>query len=184
MRDYARILVQGFACNYARVGFLQAGNLGGRTKPRWPEFELMSDYNDHAIAHKFNGEDGAGSDGLSRAVALRDCINLQTAYNTLFAETLDLLAATPDADGSRMLDNTLVVFIRQMGVNHNDRRLLWLLAGGANLGVRGGRYRRLNLDSPYRFVNDLHVTLAHKMGVTDVESFGYEEQNRSPLSLG
>jgi hypothetical protein len=109
MQDYSRILTQGMACGYTRVGFLQLGNLGGQLRPRWPELDCVSDYRDHAINHKFGGETGAGSDGLSMDTAIPLGINLQKAYNTMLATLLDELAATPDVDGSPMLDHTIVV---------------------------------------------------------------------------
>jgi hypothetical protein len=182
MQDYSRIMAQGMACGYTRVGFVQVGNLGGQLRPRWPELDCVSDYRDHAINHKFGGEAGAGSDGLSMDTAIPLGVNLQKAYNTFLATLLDELAATPDVDGSPMLDHTIVVHCKQMGENHDKNRLFWVMAGGRALGVRGGRALRLGAESHY--VNDLHVALARKMGVMDMESFGTASLNRTPLDLG
>jgi hypothetical protein len=184
IQDYSRILVQGMACGFARVGFIQLGNLGGELTPRWPELDCVSDYRDHAINHKFVGEDGAGSDGLSMDTAIPLGVNLQKAYATMMAQLLDELAATPDVDGSPMLDHTIVVHAKQMGENHDRNRLFWVVAGGRALGVRGGRCLRLTDDAPYRHINDLHVSIAQRMGLGDVEEFGTPEANREPIDLG
>jgi len=183
MRDYARIMVQAMACGYTRVGFLQTGNLGGGVRASWPEFDLVSSYGDHAINHKFVGSGGAGSDGLTEAEAIPLGIKLQKMYNTLLAELLDQLAATTDTDGRPMLENTLVLHVKQMGENHNKARLFWILAGGQNLGVRTGRFLRLEGTSPWRYVNDLHVSLCQLFGLTDVTEFGLSMHNRRPIDL-
>jgi len=183
MRDYSRIMVQSLVCGYTRVGFLQTGNLGGGYRPSWPEFGISTTYSDHAIAHKFVGEAGAGSDGLSQAAAIPLGLNVQKAYNTLFAELIEQLSTTMDTDGSPMIDNTIVLHVKQMGENHNKERLFWIMAGGANLGIRTGRFIRLPSTSPYRYVNDLHVALCHAMGVTDVDQFGLSTMNHGPLDL-
>ncbi len=182
MRDYSQIMVQAFACGYTQVGFLQFGNLGGNHRPQWSEFDAVTTYSDHAIAHAFQGVEGAGSAGLSRAEGIRLGVNVQRFYNAMIAETIQRLADTTDVDGSRMLDNTIVLHIKQMGENHNRRRLFWMVAGGRNLGVRGGRYVRLPSDRHY--YNDLHVALCHKMGLEDVATHGDASQNRGPLDLG
>ena len=183
IRDYSRIMTQGLACGYTQVGFIQCGNLGGSLTPRWPEFDAVSDYKDHAIAHKFGNESGAGSDGLAQSVAVRLGVNLQLAYNSLFAELLDRLAETPDVDGSRLLDNTIVLHVKQFGMNHDKRQLFWIMAGGSALGVRTGRYLRVGLGSPYTYYNDLHVALCNAMGLADVETFGEVAYCRGPLDL-
>ena len=182
-QDYSRILVQGMACGYTRVGFIQLGNLGGELTPRWPELDCVSDYRDHAINHKFVGEDGAGSDGLSMDTAIPLGVSLQKAYSTMIATLLDELAATPDVDGSPMLDHTIVVHAKPMGENHDRNRIFWTIMGGRALGIRGNRAIRLEAASPYRYVNDLHVTLARLMGVA-LPEFGLPSLNRDPIDLG
>jgi hypothetical protein len=184
MRDYSRIMVQALACGYTRVGFLQWGNLEGNFTPNWPEFDAVSGYRDHAIAHKFMNDEGAGSDGLTQATAIPLGLNLQRAYNTVFAELLDGLRSTLDVDGRPLLDNTLVVHVKPMGVNHDIRRLFWYVAGGRALGVRPGRFVRLERREPYRYYNDLHVAIAQAMGLSDVTSFGEPGLNRAPIDLG
>ena len=189
MRDYGRTMVQALACGYTRVGFIQQGNLGGsRIRPRWPGLGLETTYNAHAIAHKFEDTTGAGSDGLAQRDAIRLHLGMQELTWTMFGELLDQLAATPDTDGSRLLDNTIVLQVCPMSWNHNRQRFFWMVAGGRNLGIRGGRFVRLELNGSNRrqgrrYVNDLHVAIAQRMG-TSIRSVGLAEQNRSPIDLG
>ena len=184
MRSYIQTLVQGLRCGYTRIGFLQAGNLEGSMRPQWDEFGVRTSYNEHAINHKFVGESGAGSDGLSRADAIRLGVNLNRAYNSLQADLLDALAETPDVDGSPMLDHTMVLQVKPMGRNHDSRHLFWTLAGGSALGIRSGRFLRLDRGGNKHYINDLLVAIAQKMGATEIRSFGRGSQNRTPLALG
>ncbi|MEM9194122.1 MAG: DUF1552 domain-containing protein [Myxococcota bacterium] len=179
IRDYNRIMVQAMACGYNQVGFVQLGNLEGGLVPNWAEFDLSTTFRDHAIAHKFGGMSGAGSDGLSQNQARQLAIKCQKAYNALFADLITRLRDTPDVDGSPMLDHTIVVHIRPMGRNHENRRMLWIAAGGSALGVNTGRFLRLT-DTK---VNDLHVTLCNKMGLTEVTTFGRNNENNGPVNL-
>ena len=190
MRDYGRTMVGAMACGYTRVGFIQWGNLSGsKFKPRWADLGLESGYNMHAISHKFEDMEGAGSDGLSQSEAIRLHLGTQEMTWTVFAELLDQLASTADTDGSRLLDNTIVMQICPMSWNHGRQRYIWMVAGGRNLGVRGGRFVRLPLNSSNekqgrRYVNDLLVSVAHKMGVTSLDRIGDAGQNQEPLDLG
>ena len=58
----------------------------------------------------------------------------------LFAALLDRLKTTQDADGSALLDNTLVVFGSGIRTGHNRRNVPILLAGGRQHGVRQGQH--------------------------------------------
>lgn len=190
MRDFGRTMVGALSCGYTRVGFVQWGNLSGSNfKPQWSDLGLTSSYNMHAISHKFEDIEGAGSDGLSQAEAIRLHMGTQEMTWTVFAELLDQLAATPDTDGSRLLDNTIVMQMCPMSYNHGRQRWIWMVAGGRNLGVRGGRFMRLPLNpgnskQGRRYVNDLLVSVAHKMGVTSLDRIGDASQNDAPLDLG
>ncbi len=184
IRSYMTTMTQAMACGYTQVGFIQVGNLEGSTKPRWDEFGISTNYNEHAISHKFMGEDGAGSDGLSRADAIQLAVRTQRAYASLIAELLDQLEATPDVDGTPMLRNTIVLHVKPMGRNHDRNHLFWQVFGGQNLGIRTGRFLRLSRDGGSdHHINDLHVALAQAMGATGITQFGLPGQNRSALDL-
>ena len=82
-----------------------------------------------------------------------------------------------------MLDNTVVVHVKPMGKNHNRHQLMWIVAGGRNLGIRAGRFVRYP-DGEGPHINDLHTGLCQLMGLNDVTSFGRASLNQGPLSLG
>ncbi|MEM9188340.1 MAG: DUF1552 domain-containing protein [Myxococcota bacterium] len=181
IRDYNQVMVHALACGFTRVGFVQLGNLEGSLRPRWSaDYGLDANFTDHAISHKFAGRTGAGSDGLSEARARDLGVQLQVAYNDLFADLLTRLRETPDVDGSPLLDNTVVVHVKPQGQNHSTSNIMWLVAGGKNLGIRGGRFLRVD----GRHHNDFHVALAQTVGLSDVTSFGRGDHNTAPLELG
>jgi hypothetical protein len=185
IRDHSAIVARALACGFTNVASIQCGSFGGSFYPDWSEYGLSTSYKDHAIAHAFQGIEGAGSDGLSRAAAVGLGVGVQVAYNDLFANLLDELAALEDVDGSRVLDNTLVVHAKPMGQNHDSRKLLWIVAGGRNLGVRGGRFTVVgDGDRNVRHINDLHTSILQAIGLTDEDSFGEPSCNDSPISLG
>lgn len=183
VRDQSDVIVQALACGWARVATLQFGNFGGSVRASWPNDGVDSSYKCHAIAHAFAGIDGAGSDGLSRAEGVGLGLDMETFFNQLHAELLTKLQNTLDVDGSPMLDNTLVVIPRTMGVNHDDRVTLWMTVGGKNLGVQGGRFLTVgDGDDNKRYYNDMHVGICEAMGLPD-DSFGDEAFMSEPVSL-
>jgi len=135
-----------------------------------------------AISHKFGGGSGAGSDRLAREDAVRWGLESRTAYAAMLARLLQRLATTDDVDGRPMLEHTIVVHVKQMGVNHDAHRLLCLVAGGGALGVRGGRYLEVGSEGTPRYINDLWTTVCQSMGVR-TEAFGDERYCTEPLRL-
>jgi hypothetical protein len=87
----------------------------------------------------------------------------------LFTEFLQKLAATPDGDGT-LLDNTVYVYGSGMGNPslHDHVNLPILVAGGANVGMRGGRHIRYETG---KSLANLHLTLLDKIGVP-MDEFG------------
>ncbi len=87
---------------------------------------------------------------------------------SLFAEFLQKLQATPEADGS-LLDHCLYLYGSGMGNPnvHDHRNLPILVAGGAAGKMRGGRHLKFDQLTP---LANLHLTLLDKVGVP-LESF-------------
>jgi hypothetical protein len=87
---------------------------------------------------------------------------------SLFAEFLEKMAATREADGS-LLDHSLYLYGSGMGNPnvHDHLNLPIIVAGGAAGNMRGGRH--IKFDKPTPLAN-LHLTLLNKVGVR-VESF-------------
>jgi hypothetical protein len=91
---------------------------------------------------------------------------------------LDKLAATTEADGSNMLDNTLLLWGNELGVGntHDYKNIPWLLAGGASY-FKMGRSLQFK-DLPH---NNLLVSVCNAMGFDDVTTFGIPGVCTGPL---
>jgi hypothetical protein len=183
VRDHSEIIVQALSCGWGRIATLQLGNFGGGYVPNWPDLGIETTYKCHSIAHAFQGVEGAGSDGLAQGTAVGLGLQLERIFSGIVADILDKLAAVPDADGQTLLDNTLVVVVRPQGINHDDNMLLWMIAGGSGVNVRGGRFLQVgDGDSNKRLFNDVLVGIARSMGVA-MDSFGAAEYNDDPVSF-
>jgi hypothetical protein len=103
---------------------------------------------------------------------------------SLFAEFLEKLAATPEADGT-LLDHVLYLYGSGMGNPnvHDHTNLPILVAGGAAGRMHGGRHLRYAQPTP---LANLHLTLLDKVGV-ELESFadsqGKVDELFQPLSM-
>ena len=82
---------------------------------------------------------------------------------SLFADFLQKLKATPEGDGT-LLDHTVYVYGSGMGNRnmHDHLNLPILVAGGARVGMKGGRHIRYKKAKP---LANLHLTLLDKVGV-------------------
>jgi hypothetical protein len=103
---------------------------------------------------------------------------------SLFAEFLEKLKATPEADGS-LLDHVLYLYGSGMGNPnlHDHQNLPILVAGGAAGRMRGGRHIRYDKPTP---LANLHLTLLDKVGVrldSFADSNGQVDELFDPLSI-
>ena len=82
---------------------------------------------------------------------------------SLFAEFLEKMQATPEADGT-LLDHSLYMYGSGMGDpdKHDHSNLPIVVAGGAAGKMRGGRHIRYEKPEP---LSNLHLTLLNKVGV-------------------
>ena len=100
-----------------------------------------------------------------------ECVDIDPAkvakinqfHVSLFAEFLQKLQATPEANGS-LLDHVLYLYGSGMGNPnvHNHLNLPIIVAGGAAGNMRGGRHIRYEEATP---LANLHLTLLDKVGV-------------------
>jgi len=103
---------------------------------------------------------------------------------SLFAEFLQKLRDTPEADGS-LLDHVLYLYGSGMGNPnlHDHTNLPILVAGGAAGNMQGGRHLRYDETAP---LANLHLTLLDKVGVrldSFADSDGRVDELFEPLSL-
>jgi Protein of unknown function (DUF1552) len=78
-----------------------------------------------------------------------------------FAYFLDRLTSIREGD-SRLLDNTMTLFGSATSTTHNARNYPTILAGGANMGLRHGRFFRHETERP---LGDLYVTMLKSYGI-------------------
>src|SRR5262245_50574609 len=78
-----------------------------------------------------------------------------------FAYFLDRLTSIHEGE-SRLLDNTMALFGSATSTTHNARNYPTILAGGANLGLRHGRFFKHETERP---LGDLYVTMLNRYGI-------------------
>ncbi len=184
-RDHASIITQAFACGHSRVATLQLGSLGGdRVRPLWPELGVNTNHTEHAICHEFAGTNPVGgTNPIDETLAIQLGLQKERAFSRLYADVLDMMETTLDIDGTPLLENTLVIYVRPFGQNHNASNVLWIAAGGAGVNVSGGRFLDVGgAGDPLRYYNDVLTTVCNTMGY-DVDGFGDPDYCGTPIDL-
>jgi hypothetical protein len=152
------ILVAAAACDLSRVLSLQWTHTVSPTIFSW----AGASEGHHELSHK----DDSNAPGVAAFVQAERWVSEQ------FAAFLDLLKATPEADGSgTLLDTSTVVWVKELGDSrlHDFKAVPFILAGGGNGYWNTGRY--LKLDAvPHQ---KLLVALAQSMGI-QMQSFGVD----------
>ena len=150
MFDLQRLAFQG---DITRVtSFQLAREASTRT---YPEIGVPEPH--HPITHHGGNEN-----------KLKKVAKINQFHVSLFAEFLESLSQTPEADGT-LLDHSLFLYGSGMGDpdKHDHTNLPILVAGGAAGKMRGGRHLRYEKPEP---LANLHLTLLNKIGVP-LESF-------------
>jgi hypothetical protein len=119
--------------------------------------------NHHDLSHE----------GDSNAGAVESIIEINTWYARQYAHILQRLSEVPEGDGT-MLDNTLVVWVNELGKgnSHTLRNVPFVLGGNVKNDdgtphFRTGRYVQFDGDNTSH--NDLWVSLCQAYGIeTDV----------------
>ncbi len=125
--------------------------------------------NHHAISHDWQGTQGFEEYGL-----------IHTWYAEQLAYLLDKLSSYPEGDGT-LLDNTMVFWGSEIGesTQHDLTRMPYMLAGGRNRGLGGGRV--VDYTASPKDNNQLLVTLGKLMGADEMEQFGDPSGATGPL---
>ncbi len=162
------IMIESLRCGARSVGVLQFGD-GGQYfgRPDITEYGVTINKHEHAdLQHNVDGE-------------LPDSIKLERVYYRMFGDFLDKMKAAKDAQGAPLLDSTVVLWVKSLGLRHGTREMFYMLAGGANSGItKLGKFE----DPGDRYVNDLLVSLTDVMG-HPIDQFGAPNMNNSPISL-
>ncbi len=149
---------------------------------RIASFQLRIADNDNSL-YPWVGLDSGGHHTLSHDSAAATQATLAQVYHWYsqrFAYLLDRLAATPDVDGTSLLDNTFVIWGSELGRawDHDISNVPFIFAGGAAGKLQGGRY--LTVSSPRH--NRVLVSACHAMGVMDVDEYGSLDNDVGPLA--
>lgn len=133
--------------------FMMARELSQRI---YPKIDCLDPH--HALSHHRN-------EPLLMAANAR----LQTYHYSLFAKFVQKLAETPDGDGS-LLDHSLLLYGSGMSDSnlHSHHEVPLVVVGGGAGTVKGNRHIAYPKLTP---IANLHVALAHKMGL-DIQNFG------------
>ena len=111
---------------------------------------------------------------------LRQLTIIELYYTRQFAQFLDRLKATRDADGRPLLDSTVVMFGSGMGnaSSHSSRNLPIMVAGG---GFKTGQHHRFDRHGrDGRPLCDLYVSILQQLGV-ETDRFSTSTGNLNEL---
>jgi len=105
-----------------------------------------------------------------RPERIQDFAKINKYHVSLVPYFLERLKRTPDGDGT-LLDNTLMVYGSPMGNPnvHNHKRCPLFLAGKAAGQLKGGLHVKAPDGTP---MANVFLSMAHMLGMTDIESFG------------
>jgi hypothetical protein len=135
-----RMAVMALACDLSRVVLLQYGRPGAQHRFSWlgPEFNSDPDNGPNDSTAGIHGLAHNESNPASRAKLVR----CHAWYATEMKALLDALAGIREGEGT-MLDNTLVVWMNEMGTGSHDlTKTPWVLAGNVGGFFRTGRLVR------------------------------------------
>jgi len=160
------VMASSLACDLTRVMSMQyrvGENDGGYTY----DWLGISDQEHHLLSHELP----------TNLEAKAKLTKIYTWYSERFAYFLDLLAQTPDGDGS-LLDNSLVVWGSELGVgrSHSFDNVPFIVAGGAGGQLTTGRY--LQYDNVEH--NRLLVSVSNLMGAP-IDKFGTTDTGQGNL---
>lgn len=151
------LVVAAFACDITRIATLQWS---------YSESEHLFQFlslsgNHHDLSHDFGGS-GPGFDGYNA---------IQTWYQQQFAYLLSKMEAYNEGEGT-LLDNSLVLWATEIGesTQHALTSMPYVLAGGAAGAFTPGRV--IDYGNAQQDNNQMLISIAHLMGVTDLTEFG------------
>ena len=163
-RLHVDMMVKALECDLTRVASLQWSTGQGGVRFNF----LGHDRSHHSLSH----------DGDSNADSQNKLAAIDRFYSEELAYLLGRLSMAREADGSSLLDHTVVVMVNEIskGNDHTFRRMPFLLAGSCGGAFRTGRRVQLD-DVPH---GNLYVSVMNAMGVPG-ESFGDPDFCTGPI---
>jgi len=174
IKSMSKLVTSAFACDLTRVALMCVND------PYSSDIGYVSGSNGttdaHDLIHK-TSYNGAGT--------LKDNPNAMATVTKWhqweaqqYVNLLEMLRQVPEADGSTMLDHTVVLLCGQIGEHgHALDALPWVVGGGSAAGFKTGRFLKYN-KAPH---NNLFVSIAQAMGV-QTNTFGNAAVCTGPLA--
>ncbi|MBC7658313.1 MAG: DUF1552 domain-containing protein [Chitinophagaceae bacterium] len=166
------LMILAHSCGLTQVSTFMWDNADG-----WHFYDRLGlsnpDLNHHEISHL------PADANRTLASLVGDLVKINSFYSEQMAYLMGQLAAIPEADGSNMLDSTLMIWGNELGAGntHTLHNIPFILAGGAGGALKMGRY--LNYKGlPH---NNLLVSLANAMGLSDIKTSGIRGVCTGPL---
>jgi hypothetical protein len=161
------LLVLALACDLTRVGTIQWEQSVGNVRFSWVDPAITRGH--HDLSH----------DGDTVTDTIEQLTKINIWYAQQFNYLLDALKNAKEADGSSMLDNTLVLWVNELarGNAHSHDKMPYVLAGGAGGALRTGRFLTYK-GTPH---NNLLVSCMNMMGVAGT-TFGNPTFCTGPLA--
>ena len=171
------IMALALACDYTRVATLQFDHGSGGPIFAWDGME--HEYNHHKLSHGKVRDDCFGDsteDGCADVDGYEDMLfDIDAWHQRKYARLLEKLAGYSEADGSSVLDNSVILYTNELsdGKDHSWLDLPYILAGSCAGYFKQGEYLRLGdyEEAPH---NKLLNTLVNAMGIPS-DWFGVEE---------
>lgn len=164
LRAQIDLMVSALACDLTRYGSLQCSTSVNALRFTFLDLDR---HQGHSLSHAGN------TNALMQAPWEMHLL----WYSEQLAYLIARLASVPEGDGT-LLDNTIVLAVNELsrGNNHSHEDMPFVLAGGGNLGLVGGRH--LTYDAAPH--NDLLVSVMNLLGL-ETSTFGHPEFCRGPL---
>ncbi len=169
------------ACDVTRVATLQfSGAQSGTVFNSFvnADWDNLADDYHHGLSHLSVGFDQPPD--ATQALAQDALSEINRWFSGEIAYLATQLASYTEADGSTLLDNTAIVLVSEIseGPTHRFTDMPFVIVGDLGGALKSGLH--LSYGNA-RAHNDLFVTLAQAMGLTDVTSFGEAEYVQGPL---
>jgi hypothetical protein len=162
------LLVMAMACDLTRVGTIQWEQSVGNVRFTWVDPTITRGH--HDMSH----------DGNDVTATIEALTKINIWYAGQLNYLINSLKNAKEADGSSMLDNTLVVWVNELarGNAHSHDHMPFVLAGGAGGALRTGRFLSFPKSVPH---NNMLVSCLNLMGLPDT-TFGDPAFCTGPLA--
>jgi hypothetical protein len=162
------LLVMAMACDLTRVGTIQWEQSVGNVRFTWVDPTITRGH--HDMSH----------DGDDVTATMAQLTKINTWYASQLNYLIESLKSAKEADGSSMLDNTLIVWVNELsrGNAHSHDHMPFVLAGGAGGALRAGRFLSYPKSVSH---NNMLVSCMNLMGLPDT-TFGDPAFCTGPLA--